>query len=105
MNFGSRKIEVSRLPEIDGFDESRIESALNTSFGKFEKLFGPGISLKVHFKQHETGGKRAKHSVHVKLFSAHKTLFSEEAGWVLADAVQKALKVLEREALKELGKN
>ena len=105
MDFGDRKIEASNLPELDGFNKSKAESALILSFDKLQKLVNNQVLLHVHFKRHETGGKRAKHSVHVKLGLPGKTLVASESGWNVVNVLQKALKALEREAIESVKRH
>ena len=98
MNFEDRKIEVSKLPKVDSFEGGKIESSLCLSFDKIKRVANNDILLHVHFKQHESDGKRAKHSVHLKLSLPGKVLVASETDWNLMAALQKALNVLEREA-------
>ena len=97
MSFDGRKIQVSCLPELDSFEKSKAESALVACFDKLNLLVKNDVLLNAHFKQHETGGKRAKHSVHLKLSLPGKTLVASDSGWELLSALQSALKTLERE--------
>jgi len=99
MDFGERNIETSSLPETDSFEKAKIESALCSSFDRLSRIINNRLSLHAHFKQHETGGKRKKHSVHLKLSFPGKTVVASDSGWLLASVLQSALKVLEREAI------
>jgi len=105
MNFGDRKIEASHFPEIDSFEKSKVESALNASFDKLQRLVNNDLMLRVHFKQHEAQGNRTKHSVHLKLSLPGKTFVASESGWNLVNVLQKALGVLEREATESVKRH
>ena len=105
MNFESRKIEVSNLPEIDSFDKSKVESALIFSFDKLQKVINNEMLLHAHFKQHETDGTKTKHTVHLKLSIPGNTFVASETGWILVSVLQKALSVLERETVESVKRN
>ena len=102
MDFEGRKIEASNLPELDSFDKSKAESALILSFDKLQKIANNQILLHAHFKQHETGGTKTKHSVHLKLSIPGRTFVASETGWILVTVLQKALRALEREAIESV---
>ena len=102
MNFGRRKIQVSNLPELDGFEESKVEGVLRISFDKLQRLVNNEMLLSAHFKQHEADGKRAKSSVHLKLGIPGKTIIASETGWNPINVLQAALNVLERETVEYL---
>ena len=104
MDFKQRKIEVSGLPELDSFEKGKIESALIASFDRIQKVVNNELFLNSHFKQHETGGKRTKNSVHLKLSFPGKTVVSSESGWSLVNVLQASLKTLEREAITSVKK-
>jgi len=105
MNFQGRRIEASNLPDLDSFEKSKVESALILSFDKLQRIANNELLLRAHFKQHETEGKRIKHSVHLKLAIPGKTLVSSESGWNHVNVLQKALKALEREATKSVKRH
>jgi len=100
MNFGNRRIEASNLPELDSFALGKIELALNLSFDKLQRIVNNEMLFHAHFKKHEREGKRAKHSVHLKLSIPGKTLVSSETGWNPVNVLQKALGNLERETIR-----
>jgi ribosome-associated translation inhibitor RaiA len=100
MNFSGRKIEVSDLPELDSFQKSAVENSICASFDKLKRIVDNEILLNVHFKRHQVEGKRAKHSVHLKLSLPGRPVVASESGWNPVSVLQKALKVLEREVVK-----
>ena len=100
MNFSNRKIEVSNFPELDSFEKSKAETSLKAAFDKIEEIVHNEILLHVHFKRHETEGKRTKHSVHLKLSLPGRPVIATESGWNPVTVLQKALKTLEREIIK-----
>lgn len=102
MNFGQRRIEVSNAAKLDSFQKSKAETALSTSFDKLQRLFRNELLLHVHFKQHEAEGRRAKHSVHLKLNIPGNTFVASETGWNPVNALQSALDALEREAVESV---
>ncbi len=105
MNFGTRKIEASDLPDLDSFEEQKLRAALEKSFDRLKAVVHNEMALHVHFKQHEVEGQKTKHSIHLKLSFPGKTIVSSESGWILPGVAQKALEALERETLKALKKN
>ncbi len=102
MDFEGRKIEASNLPELDSFDKGRVESALILSFDKLQKIVNNEMILHAHFKQHETDGTKTKHTVHLKLSIPGNTFVASETGWIIVSVLQKALSVLEREAIESV---
>ena len=104
MDFEGRKIEASDLPELDSFEKSKVRSALILAFDKIQKKVNNEIFLHAHFKQHEEDGGRSKHTVNLKLTLPGRSFVASETEWVCVDALQKALKVLEREAVEGLKK-
>ncbi len=99
MNFGNRRIDASNLPKLDSFANARLETALNFSFDKLQKVVNNEMLLHAHFKQHEAQGNRTKHSVHLKLSFPGKTVVASESGWNPINTLQASLKTLEREAI------
>lgn len=102
MDFSGRNIEASDLPELDSFEKSKIASALILAFDKIEKKVNNDLLLHAHFKQHDDGGRRTKHTVNLKLSLPGHTFVASETAWGCVDSLQKALKVLEREAVEGL---
>jgi ribosome-associated translation inhibitor RaiA len=102
MNFGKRRIETSNVPKLDSFSLGKVESALSLSFDKLQTAVSNELLLHAHFKQHEVQGKRTKHSVHLKLVFPGKTVVASESGWQPVKVLQKALNVLEREAIESV---
>jgi len=98
MDFGGRKIEASDIPDLDEFDKSIIQTSLCNAFDKMQPRQGGEILLHAHFKKHESEGKRAKYTVHLKLATPGKTFVASEFGWKPIDVLQKTIKALEREA-------
>ncbi len=98
MDFGGRKIEASGIPDLDEFEKSIIQSSLIGAFDKMQPRQSGEILLHAHFKEHESEGKRAKYTVHLKLVSPGKTFVASEVGWKPVDVLQKTIKALEREA-------
>ncbi len=105
MNFQDRTIEASNLPKLDSFEKSKMQTALLLSFGRLQKLVNNQVLLHVHFKQHKATGRRAKHSVHLKLSFPGKTFIASESGWNAVNVLQKALKALEREAIESVKRH
>ncbi len=102
MNFLERKIEVSNLPELDSFQKSAMQNSICVSFDKIRKIVDNEILLKAHFKQCMSSGKRTKHSVHLNLSFPGRPVVASESGWEPVSVLQKALKVLEREVVKDV---
>lgn len=100
-----RNIQVSNLPKLDSFEEERLETALTKSFDKLQKVLNNQVLLHVHFKRHNATGRRAKHSVHLKLSLPGKTLVASESGWNAVNVLQKALKALERAATESVKRH
>jgi len=103
--FTKRNIQISDLPGLDSFEEQKLKQALEKSFDRLQNIVHNELSLHVHFKQHEVEGRKAKHSVHLKLSFPGKTIVASESGWLLPGVAQKALEAIERETLKALKKN
>lgn len=97
-------IQVSNMPKLDSFEEEKLKTALAKSFDRLQKLVNNQVLLHVHFKQHNATGRRAKHSVHLKLSLPGKTLVASESGWKAVNVLQKALKALERETAESVKK-
>ena len=105
MNFGGRKIEASNAQSLDGFEKSRVETALSLSFDKLMKIAGTELLLHVHFKQHEAQGRRKKHTVHLKLVLPGKTFVSSQTGWSPVDVLQEALASIERQTIESVKRH
>ena len=98
-------IQVSNMPKLDSFEEEKLKTTLAKSFDKLQKIVSNEILLHVHFKRHNATGRRAKHSVHLKLSLPGKTLVASESGWNTVNVLQKALKALEREAIESVKRH
>ena len=90
------------MPEMGVLSKSRIEKAAQRTLSKLQTIINNEVDLKVRFKQRHEAGKREKHIVHLHLTAPGISLLSTAADWQIVTALQKALKTLEKEALKSL---
>lgn len=98
-----RKIQMSKLPDVDGIDRAKIENSLTKSYDKLQRLLNNDIFLKAHFKDFQKAGSRKNHSVQLHLSLPGIELSSSATDWNLITALQEALENLEREAEKKIS--
>ncbi|MDP6671179.1 MAG: hypothetical protein QGI60_05200 [archaeon] len=98
-----RKIQLSKLPEVDEIDRAKIDGSIEKTYDKLEKLLNNDIFLKAHFKDFQKDGLRKKHSVQLHLSLPGIELSSSATDWNLITALQEALGKIEREAEKKIS--
>ncbi|MBN2067398.1 MAG: hypothetical protein JW744_02935 [Candidatus Diapherotrites archaeon] len=94
-----RNIIVSSAPKLNSFDLARVNSALNASFDKIQRVVDGEMRLLVHFKESRASGRRELYTVQLKLVFPRKTVVAQEENWSPVVAVQNALHSLERETI------
>lgn len=95
-------IHFISMPETDSFSSSKISASVQRTYSKLGRIINNELDLKIQFKQCKESGRREKHTVRAHLSSPGITVVATEIDWELVKAVQKTLKTLEREALKNL---
>ncbi|HLD58414.1 MAG TPA: CBS domain-containing protein [archaeon] len=94
----ARNIQIANFPQVDEIDRAKIMGSIFIFYDKIAMVFPGEFLLHVHFKEHGKLGTRKKHTVHLKLVLAGKTVVASAFDWKLLTAVQSAIESLEREA-------
>ncbi len=95
----AKNIQIAKMPVVDEIDKAEIMGFIDKVYDKIARLVPGEFSLHVHFKSHEKGGARKKHTVHLKLVTPKKTIVSKAVDWKLLIAVKNAASSLERETI------
>jgi hypothetical protein len=94
-----RNIQVVDAPDLDSFDLSKINNSLAIAYDKLQRIANNDISMVLHFKEYNTAGRREKFSIHLRLAFPGNNVVASAVSWKAPDAVQQALRILERETV------
>ncbi|MBS3062616.1 MAG: CBS domain-containing protein [Candidatus Diapherotrites archaeon] len=95
VNVVPRNIQWVHKPELDSFEEAKVDSALAEFYDKAEKRLETDIRLEAHFKAFHAQGKRKQYLLRLRLFWAGKLAEATKEEWSPLTVVQKAIKALE----------
>jgi CBS domain-containing protein len=96
--------QITNLDKEDSFAAGKIESAVREFAKKIGRVISNPESLTIHIDRHEKQGKKARYDIRTRLLTPMGLFVSHSSGWSLVDAVQDAVKNLEKEILKKYGK-
>ncbi|MEM4598772.1 MAG: CBS domain-containing protein [Candidatus Diapherotrites archaeon] len=94
------KIQISGMPALSSLDEEKAKTRIKAAYEKLERLLPADVMLSIHFKSQRKKGMRARHLVKAKVTSGKFSFNASSESWNLLTALEDALSVLQKEALK-----
>ncbi len=96
-------VQLSGIQDEDSFIKNVIDSEIKSEVKKLGKIT-PIDYLTLNVTRHKKSGERIKYSVKAKLVAHTGLFFSKDFSWDLTKSISEALKKLEKEVIKKVGK-
>ena len=96
----NQDIQTTHLPEVDEIDRAKINSMLQKTFSKVQRIIKGENRMHVVYKQSQKSGLRAKTEVHIAIQGTGRPFSAVAIDWKVLLATKEACQILEAEVAK-----
>ena len=96
----SSPVKMAHMPDLDEVDKAFVQSLLDRTYGKVERILKGDHSMNAVFKQSQKAGLRSKTEVKLSVEGAGRRFNASASEWKVRLAVKQACDILEHEVEK-----
>lgn len=97
-------IQTTHLPDIDELDKAKVDSIINKTFNKMQRIMKGELHMNVVYKQLKKEGMRAKTQVSINVQGTGRPFSAHAEDWKVLLATKEACNALEAEVTKRYKK-